>query len=450
MSKVARGGERTPGESVRFYAWREWKTLSRMRTAVILLAIVAALSMVATLLPQRAIQPERASGWIQDHALLGPWFDRLGFFAVYESWLLIGAVVLMYVSLGNCVITRGLALYRRWRRKLPRNAQFIGEAGSLVFHLSFFVLLFGVMFNLAAGFTAFVNVVEGDSVVEARPSYDQIEEGVLFNPSGHRGFEVKVDKFNASYYTDGRPADFVSHAEVYDQGRKVSEKDIRVNQYLSYEDVKFYQANYGWAPVIQVFDPNGRVVFDQPVVFFGDPQLSNGVMKVPSAGPPGQQLGARMFFVPDLQGDASTPRAGTANPDNPAIAMIMFQGDLHADRVANVYDLDVSQMKTLWQGGLHLGQTAQIPGGYRVAFSRLARYTGLQVTYAPGLPIIYASFVLMLGGLLVRLYLRPVLEWRGARLKRSAAEPAPDAPPVPGTQPASPALGPSPTGSSPG
>jgi cytochrome c biogenesis protein len=425
VSSLAGGGEKTPGEKLKFYLWREWKALARMRTAVILLCIVAGLSIIATELPQRAIQPERASGWIQAHALLGPWFDRLGFFAVYESWPLIGALVLMYISLSNCVITRGLALYKRWRRKLPRNAQFIGEAGSLVFHLSFFVLLFGVLFNLAAGFTAFVNVVEGDSVVEARPSYDQIEEGALFNPNAHKGFEVKVDNFKASYYTDGRPADFVSTTEVFDQGKKVAQKDIRVNQYLSYDDVKFYQASYGWAPVIQVTDPNGKLIYDSPVVFFGDPTLSNGVMKVPAAGPPGQQLGARMFFVPDLQGNAQNATAGTANPDNPAISMIMFQGDLHADRVQNVYDIDVTAMKTVWQGGLLLGQTVQIPGGYSVTFARLARYTGLQVTYAPGLPIIYSSFVLMLGGLVIRLYLRPVLEWRKARRKKAVLEPAP-------------------------
>ncbi|MFY9613852.1 MAG: cytochrome c biogenesis protein ResB [Candidatus Dormiibacterota bacterium] len=442
MTGVARGGERSPGDAIKHRLWLEWRSLSRMRTAVILLAIVAGLSIVATELPQRAIQPERASGWIQAHALLGPWFDRLGFFAVYESWPLIAAVVLMYVSLGNCVITRGMALYRRWRKKLPRNPQFLGEAGSLVFHLSFFVLLFGVLFNLAAGFTAFVNVVEGDSVVEARPSYDQIEEGVLFNPSAHRGFEVRVDKFNATYYNDGRPSDFVSHTEVFDQGKKVAEKDIRVNEYLAYDDVKFYQANYGWAPVIQVYDPAGKLIYDQPVVFFGDPQLSNGVMKVPAAGPPGQQLGARMFFVPDLQGGGQDTRAGTANPNNPAISMILFQGDLHANRVQNVYDLDVSQMKTLWQGGLLLGQTVQVPGGYRVSFARLARYTGLQATYAPGLPIIYGAFVLMLGGLLVRLYLRPVLEWQQARRRQAQA--------VNPTTPQGVVLGPAPGRSSPG
>jgi cytochrome c biogenesis protein ResB len=79
----------------------------------------------------------------------------------------------------------------------------------------------------------------------------------------------------------------------------------------------------------------------------------------------------------------------------------------------------------VWQGGLLLGQTVQIPGGYSVTFARLARYTGLQVTYAPGLPIIYSSFVLMLGGLVIRLYLRPVLEWRKARRKKAVLEPAP-------------------------
>jgi cytochrome c biogenesis protein len=427
LSVRAGGGAKPthrPSSGLRFYAWREWKTLRRMRTAVILLAIIAGFSVIATELPQRALQPERVSGYIQTHTLLGPWFDRLGFFAVYESWPLIVAVLLMYVSLGNCVITRGHALYKRWRKKLPRNPQFIGEAGSLVFHLSFFVLLLGVLYNLAGGFTAFVNVVEGDSVVEARPSYDQIEEGLLYNPTSHRGFEVRVDRFNASYYNSGKPSDFVTHAEVFDQGRKVAEKDIRVNQYLAYNDVKFYQASYGWAPVVQVTDPNGKVVFDSPVVMFGDPAFSNGVLKIPAAGAPGQQLGARMFFAPDIQGTAQNPVAGTANLVNPGLSMIFFQGDLHADRVQNVYDLDVTAMKELWQGGLFVGQSARLPNGYLVSFARVARYTGLQVTYAPGLPIIYASFALMLGGLLVRLYLRPLLEWR-LRRRRADAQAVP-------------------------
>jgi cytochrome c biogenesis protein len=404
-----------------------------MKTAVILLAIVGGLSIIATLLPQRSLQPQLTDTWIQAHQTLGPAFNRLGLFALYESWLFIVPAVLMYISLGNCVITRGRALYQRWRRRLPRNPQFVGEAGSLVFHLSFFVLLIGVLYNLAAGFTAYVNIVEGDSVVEARSSYDQIQEGSLYSPQQHRGFEVKVDSFNATYYDGGRPKDFVTSATVIDGGRVVTSKDIRVNQYLEYQDVKFYQASYGWAPVVQVFDPQGRKIFDAPVVFFGDPNFAHGIIKVPAAGSPGEQLGARMFFAPDLQDAGNTARAGSSELRNPGLSLAFFQGDLHANRVANVYDLDVSGMKQIWSGGLLAGQSAGLPGGFRVSFPRVMRYTTLQVTYAPGLWIIYAAFVLMLGGLMVRLYLRSLLEWRAARA--GSRSPASGRDPTPERQP---------------
>jgi len=364
-----------------------------MKTAVILLAIVAGFSIIATLLPQKALQPQKTLDYIQHNQVLGPFFDDLGLFSVYESWYFLVPLVLMYVSLGNCVITRSRAMYRRWKKRLPRNP----------------------LYNLAGGFTAYVNIIEGDSVVDARSSYDQIEEGALFG-NNHKGFEVKVDSFKATYYADGRPSDFVTHAKVIDGGQVRAEQDIRVNQYLPYKDTKFYQASYGWAPVVKVLDPSGRTVFDAPVIFFGDPNFAHGVIKVPAAGPPDQQLGARMFFAPDLQDAGNSARAGSADLRNPGLSLAVFRGDLHANRVANVYDIDVSAMKQVWTGGLLLGQSADLPGGYRVSFPRVMRYTTLQVTNAPGLPVIYASFVLMLGGLLVRLYLRPVLEWRHVRL----------------------------------
>lgn len=414
MTGPRRRGEGIPA-AVRHYARREWKTLARMKTAVILLAIVAGQSIIATLLPQKALQPQKATDWMQAHQVLGPALDNLGFFAVYESWVFIVPLVLMYVSLGNCVFTRSWAMYRRWRRGLPRGPQFIGEAGSLVFHLSFFVLLAGVLYNLAAGFTAYVNIVEGDSVVEARSSYDQVEEGALFSPSQHKGFEVKVDSFNATYYPDGKPKDFVTSATLVDHGQVIKHQDIRVNQYLAYKDIKFYQASFGWAPVVQVYDPSGRKVFDQPVLFSGDANFAHGVLKAPAAGALDQQIGARMFFAPDAVDSGNGAHAGSADLRNPAMTFAVFQGDLHANRIANVYDLDVSAMKQIWTGGLLAGQSAILPGGYRLSFPRVMRYTTLQVTDAPGLPIIYASFILMLGGLVVRLYLRPLMEWRRAR-----------------------------------
>jgi len=408
------------------FALQQWRALCRMRTAVILLTIVGELSFIAALLPQKALQPVRATGWVQNHQVLGPVFDNLGFFSVYESWWIIGAATLMYVSLSHCVWVRGRALYRRWRRRLPRNAQFIGEAGSLVFHLSFFVLLAGILYGKAFGFAAFVDVVEGQSLVEARASYDQIEEGVFFNPSQHRGFEVKVKDFKVTYFPDGRPSDFISHVEVLDGNRKVDEKRIRVNDYLNYQDIKFYQASYGWAPEVRVSAPDGRKVYDQPVIFFGDPKLSNGVLKVPSAGPPPDQLGGLMFMVPDIRDVNGASSPGSANPNNPALLLRLFKGDLRADRAQNVYQLDTSRMAQVYKGGVSLGETAVLPNGYTFSFPRLLRYTGLQVTYDPGLPIIWASFVLMLGGLIVRLYIASLLGVREERIRDRRRASLPD------------------------
>jgi len=81
-------------------------------------------------------------------------------------------------------------------------------------------------------------------------------------------------------------------------------------------------------------------------------------------------------------------------------------------------------MSQIWTGGVLMGQTATLPGGYQVTFPQLLRYTGLQATDDPGVPVIWFSFVLMLGGLMVRLYLAPLLQTREARIRRRAAEPA--------------------------
>lgn len=410
-----------PVGGARRFLVTQWRTLCRMRTAVLLLAVVAGLSIIASMLPQKAIQPVRATGWVQSHQTIGPLFDNLGLFSVYESWWLLVVAALMYVSLTHCVWTRGRAVVRRWRRGLPRGTQMMGEIGSLVFHLSFFVLLFGIVYGKVMGFTAYANVIEGQSVIEARPSYDQVEEGLLFRQQDHRGFEVKVDSFKATYFADGRPSDFVTHTEVLEQGRRVDEQDVRVNQYLQHDNVKFYQANYGWAPVVRVRAPDGRTVFNSPIVFFGTPSLANGVLKVPAAGPPPEQLGALMFMVPDPRPDtAGTVRPGGSSAVDPILFIRLFKGDLRAERAQNVYELDTSRMAQVWTGNVSLGETVAMPGGFQLSFDRLPQYSGLQITQDPGLPIIWFSFVLMLGGLMVRLYLRPVLEWRSRRGLSSA------------------------------
>jgi cytochrome c biogenesis protein ResB len=160
--------------------------------------------------------------------------------------------------------------------------------------------------------------------------------------------------------------------------------------------------------MVRIEAPDGRVLTDAPTIFLGDVPFARGVIKAPSAGPPGQQLGATAWFIPDAQvtGDAIGP--GTAELKNPLLLIRLYRGDLHLDRPQNVYALDTAGMDLRWRGALRVGETAVTPDGYRVTFAGVRQYSDLLIKKDPGIPIVFAAFALGLGTLVLSLYL-PVL-----------------------------------------
>jgi cytochrome c biogenesis protein len=246
-------------------------------------------------------------------------------------------------------------------------------------------------------------VVEGDSFVEARANYDNLSEGTL--ATDHAGFQVKVDHFSATYWPSGAPKDFTSQVRIYDGGRLVETRSIQVNHYVDYRGVKIYQAGYGWAPTLRVESPDGRVLEDGATIFVGDPQFANGVIKVPSAGPPSQQLGATAIFMPDPQIVNQSIAPGTPQLRNPILLVRLYRGDLHLTQPQNVFSLDTSNMDLRWRGALRVGDSVVTPDGYKLTFTSLKAYTDLTLNKDPGIPIVLAAFVIGLAALLISLYL---------------------------------------------
>ena len=62
-----------------------WRQLTSMRTALVLLFLLAIASVPGSLLPQRGANPERVERWITENPTLGPVLDRLGFFDVFAA-----------------------------------------------------------------------------------------------------------------------------------------------------------------------------------------------------------------------------------------------------------------------------------------------------------------------------------------------------------------------------
>src|SRR3954468_1043069 len=64
------------------YAWRR---LTSMRTALLLLSLLALAAIPGTLLPQRGLNPVKVNDYISAHPQLGPLLDRLSFFDVFPA-----------------------------------------------------------------------------------------------------------------------------------------------------------------------------------------------------------------------------------------------------------------------------------------------------------------------------------------------------------------------------
>jgi cytochrome c biogenesis protein ResB len=439
-------------------ASRFWREYTRMRTAILFLIGIALIVLVGSFVPQQETsQQAKVDEFLLSHRNLDALTSHLGLplTQVFVSPLFYVLLGSLYIALASCVLRRGTALVRRTLRGQPRTPQYWGEWGSWLFHTSFFLLLIAVVWGKATGFEGIVTVTEGERVTEARTGFDTLREGFLFD-GHHAGYQVALNTFHAGYAANGAPSDFVSNVTVYDHGRPVQTRDIRVNDFLGYRDVDFYQQDYGWAPHLVVQSPAGRVVFDAKVQLFGNEKSAQtGVLKVPDFGYrlPGAarpvQIGAKLVAFPDARAQGGTAYApGGQEARNPVLLVQLFVGDLGLDsgRPQDVTQLDTRAMAPYFQDGRSLpvpltgslrlplaGTDCAAAGAacFTVSFPELRQYSLFHVKKDQGVPLVYAAFALVMVGLLTKLYLRPLLEARRRRGQRPPDELEPEPAPAP-------------------
>src|SRR4051812_48594360 len=224
-----------PGASPWRLARRAWRQLTSMRTALMLLALLALAAIPGTLLPQRGLNPVKVDDFIAAHPQLGPLFDRMSLFDVFAAPWFAAIYLLLFVSLVGCLVPRirlharalrrrppaaprnllRLAVARRWvsdagaeqvaegARELLRGRRwrvdvhrevagvvsvaaekgYLRESGNLVFHVSLVVLLVGIALSGLFGYKGTVLVVEGQGFSNVRSSYDIFEPSRLASDS---------------------------------------------------------------------------------------------------------------------------------------------------------------------------------------------------------------------------------------------------------------------------
>lgn len=459
-----------------------------MRTALILLLLLALAAVAGSLLPQVPNSPERAAQYLLDHPFWGEFFLRAGFFDVFGSWWFTLITVLLFTSLVACLLPRTRAHVRAIRQR-PMHAREIDafplyrelavegspdavavaaervlrrrrfrvarapdrpavaaekgalrEAGSLLFHWAFLLLLVGVLVGKGTGYTGRAVVVEGTTWTDAQPNYDgRIRAGRFFS-GGFTGMQIRLIDFQDEYRTSGVPMDFVSHVDFIDaDGNPIRSDDIRVNHPASVEGLRIFQYGFGWAPAIEVRGRDGQVLqSDDPIPMVQDQapdgvsQLAvpwHGFVKVPLLRP---QVAIELELWPDGRAFFQSLETGEPQPMveavDPLLRYRVWRGRLTD---LSLTSLDTAFMRQGASGFLGRGQTVDLergclvsgpglgddngegadrsgcpkgPVGMRMSFPELRQYSVLQVSRDAGVPLVLGAAILILVGLLPALY----------------------------------------------
>ncbi|MGZ4438078.1 MAG: cytochrome c biogenesis protein ResB [Nocardioidaceae bacterium] len=384
-----------------------WRQLTSMRTALVLLFLLALGAVPGSVVPQQNIDAVKVSNWKDAHPSLTPIYEKLGLFDVYGSVWFSAIYILLMVSLVGCIVPR-LKIYWRGMRarppKAPRNLLrmpesrsleldedaaavlaraekalrkrryrvvstsstngdggeisaergYLREAGNLVFHLSVLVVLVGFALGQLYGYKGGVITVVGQGFSNSLSQYDDFASGSLFSADSLSPLSLTVDDFHVSYLTSGpelgQPRSFSADLTYQSEpGAPREKKKLEVNHPLELNGASVYLVGNGYAPVVTVKGADGHVAYQGPVVFL--PQDSTyssfGVIKVPDAAP--QQLGFEGLFLPTY-GFTMARGPFSQFPDalDPVLSLIPYHGDLGLDngKAQSVYSLDKTHLKT--------------------------------------------------------------------------------------------------------
>ena len=97
-----------------------WRQLTSMRTALVLLLLLALAAVPGSIVPQEDVDALEVSRWKDAHPDLTPVYERLGLFSVYDSPWFAAIYLLLMVSLVGCIIPRSLVYWRAMRAQPPR------------------------------------------------------------------------------------------------------------------------------------------------------------------------------------------------------------------------------------------------------------------------------------------------------------------------------------------
>lgn len=241
-----------------------WRQLTSMRTALLLLLLLAVAAIPGSIVPQRGVDARAVEAFQARHPDLTPWLERLGVFHTYTSPWFSAIYLLLMVSLVGCILPRTRVYLKAVRArppKAPRNLErlpasavfetdadveevlavaretlrgprllptridvvrgsegndssgdtaevraergYLRELGNLVFHTSIVAVLVGVAVGALFGYRGAAIVTQGDGFANVLTQYDEFSSGALFDTDDLPPFSLQLDRMIARFWTEG-------------------------------------------------------------------------------------------------------------------------------------------------------------------------------------------------------------------------------------------------------
>ena len=443
-----------------------WRQLTSMRTALILLLLLAAASVPGSIYPQRSADPNGVALYFREDQQLAEVLDFFQLFDVYTSIWFSAIYILLFTSLVGCVLPRTKVHYEALRAEpvqTPTNLArmpvyekdispqgidpveagkkvlekqryrviqrgdsvsaekgYIRETANLVYHFSLVGVLIAVGIGGGLSFSGQRVLAEGDTFVNNLAGFDSLSPGTFFDPEALTPISVTLDKFEVDYdflnqTNIGTPLDFRATVTVRTPTDPIGETSlVRVNEPLDATGASVYLTGHGYAPEITIRDANGDISYSGPSIFL--PQDGNmtsiGIIKVPDNLP--EQIGVVAFFYPSaIQLSSGAYTSIFPGLIDPLMSMNVYTGDLGLDSgiPLNVYALDTDRLTQVAGRGapnpgveLRLGETADLPNGLgTVRFDGIRRFASLDIAYNPGQIWVLFFAMLSLAGITVSL-----------------------------------------------
>jgi cytochrome c biogenesis protein len=476
------GGEGDDVVGIGVVGWLRWgwRQLTSMRTALILLFLLSLAAVPGSLVPQTSASQLNVQNFHTNHKLIAPLFDKLDMFDVYGSFWFSAIYLLLFVSLLGCIIPRtyqfvgvlrakpptaprhlvrlpvyatwrtgadadavllaGQALLRKRRFRVSRTGDsvnsekgYLREVGNLLFHVSLIAMLIAFATTKLFGGMGTVVVIEGNAFSNNVTQYDDFMPSSFYTANSLDPFGFFLNSFDATYQTSGdqmgTARTYAAHISYWtgSNSTKLTKGTIEVNHPLQIDGSNVYLTAHGYAPVIQVTNAKGEVIFDGPTACLPQDaditslcafKIADGYVN--SAGK-STQIGLTGIFAPTAVIDGTNgPHSSFPALNDPGLFITGYSGDLGLDSgiPQSVYSIDTTHMTQLklsdgsiWKASLHPEQGIKLPGGGVVTYLGTKQWANFTISHNPGTTAALVSSTLAILGLIGSLFVQRRRIW---------------------------------------